>query len=234
MIEGALSLLAGLRLLLGTPELRAILWRMAGLLFVLMVLLTGGVFWLAGYMAHLWLPQGDAWYWQVLTWMVWLVAAVLALFTGAVGYTALGSAAAAPWLDSLAARTEVLSGKQLKGPDTAWWRLVLQSLANSVRPLSGLLGMGALALVLLFIPVVGQTAAVLIWGYAGIRFLNFELMDVPASRRGWDFSRRKSELQRRRFFYLGFGGIAMVLLLVPFLNLFVLPAAVTGLSRNLA
>jgi len=53
-----------------------------------------------------------------------------------------------------------------------------------------------------------------------------------ASRRGWDFKRRKQELGQRRFFYLGFGGMALGLMLVPVLNLFVLPAAAVGLSRT--
>jgi len=51
-----------------------------------------------------------------------------------------------------------------------------------------------------------------------------------ASRKGWDFKRRKQVLGQRRFFYLGFGGMALGLMLIPVVNLFVLPAAVVGLS----
>jgi len=234
MIEGALNLLSGMQLLITQRTLRTILWRILALLFVLMLLLTGGAFWLAEYLAHLWLPSGDAWYWQIVSWVVWLLSAILALLIGAVSFAALGSVAAAPWLDELAARTEGLTGKKIDVHPALWWQQIMHSLANSIRPLFGLLIWGCVALALFFIPLLGQVAATGIWGYASIRFLNYELMDPVASRRGWDFKRRKQELGQRRFFYLGFGGMALGLMLVPVLNLFVLPAAAVGLSRKRA
>jgi CysZ protein len=232
MIEGALLLLGGVKRLLGEAQLRAVLWRMLGLLLLLMLLLTGGVFWLADYLAALWLPQGDAWYWTLLSWLVWLLAALLAALTGIVSFTALGSAAVAPWLDLLAVRTERLEGREVAESSKGWAILALESLGNSVRPLLGLLGFGLLAVACFMVPVVGQLAATLIWGYAGIRFLNFELMDVPASRLDWAFAERRRAMRERPFFYLGFGGMAMAMMLVPLLNLLVIPAAVVALSRG--
>jgi len=231
MIEGALSLISGMRLLIARSTLRAVLWRILFLLFVLMLILTGGVFWLAEYLAHIWLPSGDAWYWQALAWVVWLLSVILALLIGAVFFTALGSVAAAPWLDELVIRTEVLAGKETDAHPALWWQQVMHSFVNSIRPLFGLLIWGCVALALFFIPLIGQVTATVIWAYASIRFLNYELMDPVASRRGWNFGRRKQELGQRRFFYLGFGGVALGLMLVPVLNLFVLPAAAVGLSR---
>jgi len=180
----------------------------------------------------MWLPSGDAWYWQILSWVVWLLSAILALLIGAVSFAALGSVAAAPWLDALAARTEGLTGKGIDVHPAVWWQQIIHSLVNSIRPLFGLLIWGCVALALFFIPLLGQVAATGIWGYASIRFLNYELMDPVASRRGWDFKRRKQELGQRRFFYLGFGAMALGLMLVPVLNLFILPAAAVGLSRT--
>jgi len=232
MIEGVLSLLSGMRQLLTEKTLRAVLWRILAFLFVLMLVLAGGVFWLAEYLAHVWLPSGDAWYWQALSWIVWLLSVILALLIGAVGFTALGSVAAAPWLDELAARTEALTGKGADTHPVPWWQQVIHSLVNSIRPLSGLLIWGVAALFLFMLPLIGQLAATIVWTYASIRFLNYELMDSVASRKGWNFKRRKQEIGQRRFFYLGFGGMALGLILVPVLNLLVLPAAVVGLSRS--
>jgi len=227
MIEGALSLITGMRMLIARRALRAVFWRILALLFVLMLILTGGVFWLAEYLAQMWLPSGDAWYWHILSWAVWLLSTILALLVGAVGFTALGSIAAAPWLDELAVRTEGLNA--FRDP---WRQQLMHSLVNSIRPLSGLLLWGCVALALFFIPLIGQVAATVVWGYASIRFLNYELMDTVASRRGWNFKRRKQELAQHRFFYIGFGGVALGLMLVPVLNLLVLPAAVVGLSSR--
>jgi len=72
-----------------------------------------------------------------------------------------------------------------------------------------------------------------LWTYGGIRFLSYELIDAPASRRGWDFNARKQKLAERRWFYVGFAGAAMALMLVPLLNLLVIPAAVVGISRDI-
>jgi CysZ protein len=233
MIKGMASLFGGFAKLLGEPTLRHVLWRMLLLLAVLMLAVCIGVYDLAEYLAGIWLPTGDAWYWQVLSWLVWLLVVVIALLTGAVSFTVLGSVAVAPWLDMLAARTELLhTGRSLSEP-AGWWRPLLHSLGNAVRPLFELLLLGLLALAVIWIPVLGQVAAMLIWGYAGIRFLNYELLDVPATRRGWNFARRKAAVAERLLFWLGFGGLAMALLLLPLVNLFVLPAATVALSTAL-
>ena len=231
MIEGVAALLGGMRDLLANKDLKAVLWRMLALLALLMLLLMGGVFALTDYLAHLWLPTGDAWYWQILGFLVWIVAALFAALTGIVSFTALASAAVAPWLDELAARTEKLQGGEGQESGKSWPAQIVEALGNSIRPLFGLLVLGVLALVLLIIPLIGQIAATLIWGYAGIRFLNYELMDTVASRREWNFARRKQALKERRLFWLGFGGTAMALMLVPLVNLLVIPAAVVGLTK---
>lgn len=220
--------------MLAEASLRSVLWRIVLLLFVLMLGVGFGVYGLAEYLAGLWLPSGDAWYWQMLSWLVWLLALLLALFCGVISFTVLGAAAVAPWLDMLAARTEALRlGSELDEAGRGWVMAMLQSLGNAVRPLLGLILPGIVALAVSWVPVVGQVAAMLIWGYASIHFLNYELLDVPASRRGWDFARRKSDIKERRLFWLGFGGLAMAGMLVPVLNLLVLPAAVVALSAKL-
>jgi len=228
MIGGAAAFIAGVRLLFATAELRSVLWRMLGLLALLMLATSVGAFWLLDYMAGLWLPQGDAWYWQLLSALVWVLALLLSLISGAVAYVALGSAAVAPWLDTLALRSERMHGINRGESSGNWLAQTATSLANSVRPLFGLLAWGVLALVLIWIPPL----ATAIWTWGGIRFLAYELMDTSASRQGWDFSRRQLEQKQRRWFYLGFAGVAMLLLLVPVVNLFVIPAAVVALSTE--
>jgi len=232
MLQGALKLLAGLRLMLVTESLRAVLWRMLGLLLILMVVLMLSVFSLADYVAHLWLPDGDAWYWALLSWLVWGLAIILAALSGILSFTILGSAAVAPWLDVLASRTANLLGKHSEESALAWWQQCFTSLANSLRPLLVLLGWGCAALAVFWIPVVGQILGTVIWTYASIRFLCFELMDTTASRKLMNYSQRKSDINERRFFWLGFGGVAMLMLLVPLLNLLVIPAAVVALSSD--
>lgn len=230
MINGALAFFAGVRLLFSRHELRPLLWRMIGLLLLFMLILSASVFAMVDYLAALWIPEGDTWYWQVVAWLVWLLSLFLALVTAAAAYVLLGSAAVAPWLDQLAARTEVIvSGGELAPSSSSWGALVWQSLSNSLRPLSMLMVWGAGALIFFWLPPL----AAAIWSYAGIRFLMFELIDTPASRRDWNYKTRKYKLDQERWFYLGFSGVAALLLIVPVVNLIVIPAAVVALTVKL-
>jgi len=230
MIKGAVVLLDGLRLLLSRSELRAVLWRMLALLLVLMILLGTGVFWLLDYLVALWGPQGDGWYLQMLSWLLWGLAFLLAVLCGVVSFVTLGSVVSAPWLDLLAMRTEAIDGQPVQEPDSGWMTMMTQSLANSLRPLLGLLLWGVGALLFFWLPPL----ATAIWMYGAVRFLSFELIDTPASRRGWDYAKRKQQLIAKRWFYLGFAGLATLLMMVPVVNLLVIPAAVVGLSKSLA
>jgi CysZ protein len=230
VIGGALALISGLRLLLGRAELRAILWRMLALLLVLMLVLASATFWLVDYVTALWIPAGDAWYWQVLSWLAGLLAFVLAMICGVVSFVMFGTAVSAPWLDELAVRTDALCGIDVVEQSSGWMQLVLQSLSNSIRPLFGLLLWGGAALLFFWLPPL----ATAIWTYGAVRFLSYELIDTAASRHGWDFNMRKQKLNERRWFYFGFAGLAMLLLMVPLLNLLVIPAAVVGLGKHLA
>lgn len=228
MIKGATDLLTGLQQLLANASLRAILWRMLALLLVMMVAAAAGVFWLAEYLAGLWIPASDTWYWQLLGWIAGLLAFVLALISGAVAYIALGSAAVAPWLDLLAMRVESMQGQALNAADQSPWQMVVQSLVHSLRPLLGLVLWGVASLLCFWLPPL----ATALWLWGSLRFFSYELIDTPASRRGWDFRVRKQHLDRQRWYYLGFSGVAMALMLVPIVNLLVLPAAVIALSSR--
>ena len=58
-------------------------------------------------------------------------------------------------------------------------------------------------------------------------------MDTPATFAGWKWPERKSQVEENKWYYMGFSGLAMLLLIVPGLNLFVLPAAVVGLFSQI-
>jgi len=229
MITGMLALLSGVRLLLGHTALRAILWRMLALLLVLMVVLSSATFWLIDYVSALWIPAGDAWYWQVLSWLSGVLAFILAMLCGAVSFVMLGSAVSAPWLDDLAVRTEAIFGNHAATQTQGWTALVLQSLSNSIRPLAGLIPWGIAALLFFWVPPL----ATAIWTCGAVRFLSFELIDTTASRRGWNYRVRKKSIADNAWFYAGFSGLAMLMMMIPVLNLLVIPAAVVGHSRYL-
>ncbi|MDQ6995150.1 MAG: EI24 domain-containing protein [Mariprofundaceae bacterium] len=231
MFQGSFKLLSGIYLLLSKASLRVVLWKIVAFLAVLMIALLFAVFFLFDVMMQAWLPEGDAWYWLILSWLIWAISITLAGLTGIIGFTALASAAVAPWLDTLAVRTEHLYGIERAENTAPWWQQCSTAIIHSLRPISTLLMWGILAFVLSFIPILGPILAMIIWTYASIHFLCFELMDTTATRQNWNFEQRKAQLKERPLFWLSFGGLAMVLMLVPVLNILIIPAAVVALSQ---
>ncbi len=228
MFEGIITFFQGFIMLLSKQELRAVLWRMVALLLILTISLMVGVFYLADYLTALWVPEGDEWYWQMVAYVAWGLAVLLSIVSGVIGFVALASAAVAPWLDTLAYRTEKLLGKPTVENDTSWSTQVFGALINSVRPIIDLMLWGVLALVFFWLPPV----ATLIWTLASIQFLSYELFDTQATRLGMAFKQRKEHIKTNRWFWLGFGGISLLLMTVPLLNIFVLPAAVVALAKK--
>jgi CysZ protein len=233
MFRGAWALVKGFHLLLSREELRSVIWRMVLLLLILFVALTYGVFELAAAIGERFIPTGDAWYIDFLAWLLSLFAMVLALGIGIVSFVTLGSIAVAPWLDQLYVRVGRINGVELEQAVLPWWKSIANSLWNSVMPLATFIPLAALAVLFLLVPIYGTIAASLIWGYAGLKLLSFEFMDTPATFSGWKWPERKSQVEDNKWYYMGFSGLAMFLLVIPGLNLFVLPAAVVGLYSQL-
>ncbi|MDT8376673.1 MAG: EI24 domain-containing protein [Mariprofundaceae bacterium] len=229
MLKGAWALVKGFHLLLSRQELRSMLWRMLLLLLVLFVGLTYGVFELSAWIVDLFRPKGDAWYVDSMVWILRLFAMLFALGVGIVCFVMLGSVAAAPWLDELYVRVAKLKGIALEQSAQPWWKSAGRSLWSSVMPLAGFIPWALLAGLLLLVPVYGTVVASLVWGVSSLRLLSYEFMDTPASFKAWKWAERKQQFEENGWFYLGFSGLAMFLLIIPGLNLFVLPAAVVGL-----
>ncbi|PCI02728.1 MAG: hypothetical protein COB79_01780 [Zetaproteobacteria bacterium] len=228
MLKGFTTFLLGFIMMFSENTLRSVLWRMLGLLAVLMIVLMVSVFFFADYLASVWVPEGDEWYWLIVGYIASFLAGLLSVVVGAVAFVALASAAVAPWLDTLAFKTEKILGKPTVENDASWANQALAAAINSIRPLFGLLLWGLLALVFFWFPPL----MTLIWTYGSIQFLNYELFDTQASRKDLKFSARKAEMKENRWFWLGFGGIALLLMVVPILNIFVLPAAVVALAKK--
>jgi len=233
MFKGAWALVKGFSLLLGKAELRAVLWRMILLQFVLFILLMIGVYDLSIWLAELLRPSGDAWYVDFYNWLLSFVAILLALAVGIVSFVALGSIAVAPWLDQLYVRVARLNGVQLKQCLQPWWKSIANSLWNSVMPILTFIPLAALAALFLLVPFYGMIASTVVWTYGGLKLLSYEFMDTPASFQGWKWLQRKEQFEENRWYYMGFAGLAMLLLVIPGINLFVLPAAVVALYPQL-
>ena len=180
------------------------------------------------------LPHDHAWYWQMLSYLLWLVAILLTMVLVFFGFSAVGTLIASPFNDLLSERTEeLLTGRSLAEPFS-----LRQFLGDAIRTLVEegkkilvfLAGMGLL-LLLNFLPVVGTLL------YAGlslawtVTFLAVEYSGYIAGRKRMTFARQRRYLLGRKLVMVGFGCGLLCLLAIPFLQFLCIPLGVIAATQ---
>ena len=82
-------------------------------------------------------------------------------------------------------------------------------------------------LIISFIPVVNLISPLLWFLYASW-LLAFEYLENPMSNHGLNFIQTRQCIRQQRFLVFGFGSGAMLLMLIPLVNFFTMPAGVAG------
>lgn len=89
---------------------------------------------------------------------------------------------------------------------------------------------GLLALVLYFIPPLNLLTPILFYWF-GAWMMAIQYIDYPADNAHVKFGELMKQLKERRALYLGFGLAVCAISSIPFINFFVLPAAVIGATK---
>lgn len=87
-----------------------------------------------------------------------------------------------------------------------------------------------LLLILFFIPLI-QSIAPFLWFLFSAWFLAITYIDYPSDNHRVPISDVREWLKRRRWVTLGFGLGALVVVMIPFVNFFAIPAAVAGATK---
>lgn len=153
-----------------------------------------------------------------------VTAGVVAIFT----YTALTLIIGDPFYEVISKRVEEREGGKAGDVDVPWHRSLRWNAADSVRLLLLSLTLSVPLFLLGFIPVVGQTVVPVLNATVGGWLLAVELTGIPFNRRGLRLADRRRVLRGNRTLALGFGIPVFLLMLVPFVGVFVIPAAVAG------
>ncbi|MDQ6961172.1 MAG: EI24 domain-containing protein [Mariprofundaceae bacterium] len=227
MLKGGFVLLKGMKELLSKIVLRRLLFKMFFGLLLLSTCIFMFVLLITNWIAVMWLPETEAWWAVIVSLFVWVISFAVSASLGAVLYLLFSGTVVAPYLDMLAAQVDHSSVSE-----QPWWQQVKQSAQNTTKPMVKLLSLGAICLALLLIPIVGAPLAGVLWFYACMRFMLFELIDVPCSRRSMLFEDRELLVQQHVFFYYSFALSAMFLMMIPILNILIHPSAVVGLILN--
>jgi CysZ protein len=180
------------------------------------------------------LPQGDAWYWAALYWLLWtlavLVTAVLVFFT----FTVVGNLIASPFNDLLSERTEEVLSGQISDElfsigrflSDAWQTVLMEAKKMSIFVVAMLL-----ILPLNLVPGVGNGIYTILAVSLTLFFLSFEYLGFVMVRKRKFFSEQKSYIFARKFLMLGFSCGVMALLMIPFFQMLCIPLAVIGITR---
>lgn len=168
-----------------------------------------------------------------LRWLLWPVFAAGFFTVMYFSFAVLANIIGSPFYGLLAERTAALAtGRQPALQEKAGLGAMATGLKSEFRRLS-YLGLRVVPLVILFlIPGINVVAPIL-WMIFNAWFMALEYTAYPLESRGCDFDRQRELLGRFRIGATTFGGLAMLALTVPILNVFVAPAAVVGATLYL-
>jgi len=228
LLSGPQYLREGLKLVL-SPGLRLFVLLPLTLNLLLFVALIGFAMrqfevWVAALMPSLpnWLGFLDYLLWPLFVLLVLL----MVFFT----FTMLANLIAAPFNGFLAEKVEVVVRGQDPFPAFRWGELLAmipRTLGREMRKLGYFLPRAIGLLILSFIPVVNVLAAPL-WLLFGVWMMAVQYIDYPADNNKMSWPDMLAWLRKKRWQSLGFGGITYAVLLIPFVNILMMPAAVAG------
>lgn len=157
-----------------------------------------------------------------------LLAALIAAGLGLLLGTSLAVPLSGPALERIAEAMRVHLG--LPEPAGQGVSGLVHSLAaTALTWFAGLVGVGVLSLIGVLAPIVTPVTLPLKGALLAV-LLTFDLGDPAFGMMGMSLRARLAWLRERKGAALGFGGLAALLLGVPVLGLFVLPAAVAGVT----
>ncbi len=179
------------------------------------------------------IPQGDAWYWVILSYFLWIVAVFLTMVLVFFGFTVTGSIIASPFSDILSEKTEeIISGIPHEEPFVL--RVFLKDGTRTVIDESKKITV-FVVLMLLLLPLNLFPGGILPYSVLSVIltvfFLTVEYTGYVFSRKHLTFKDQRRFIFSRKLLMMGFGVGVMAILAVPFLQFFSIPLGVVGATR---
>ncbi|WP_413043170.1 sulfate transporter CysZ [Pseudomonas sp. YJ42] len=215
-----LILSPGLRLFVILP-LTVNLLLFCGLIYLALRQFSG---WVDAFM-----PSLPEWL-MFLEYILWPLFVVLVLVMVFFTFTLLANIIAAPFNGFLAEKVETVARGEDSSPPFSWAELLAmlpRTIGREARKLAYFAPRAIALLILSFIPVVNLFAAPL-WLLFGVWMMAVQYIDYPADNNKMSWIEMMAWLRQRRWKSLSFGAVTYAALLVPVLNLLIMPAAVAG------
>jgi CysZ protein len=165
-----------------------------------------------------------------LSYILWPIFVVLVVLMVFFTFTMLANVIAAPFNGFLAEKVEVVVRGTDDFPAFSWSELIAmipRTLAREMRKLGYFLPRAIGLFILSFIPVVNIIAAPL-WLLFGVWMMAIQYIDYPADNHKLGWNEMLAWLREKRWQSMSFGGSVYLVLLIPVVNILMMPAAVAG------
>ena len=228
VLSGPQYLREGLRLVL-SPGLRLfVLLPLAINLILFVSMISFAVQQFSGWV-DTFMPSLPNWL-SFLQYILWPLFVVLVLLMVFFTFTMLANIIAAPFNGFLAEKVEVVVRGTDPFPAFSWGELaamVPRTLSRELRKLGYFVPRALALFILSWIPVVNIVAAPL-WLLFGVWMMAIQYIDYPADNNKMSWQDMLAWLRAKRWQSLGFGGSVYLVLLIPFVNIVMMPAAIAG------
>jgi len=172
------------------------------------------------------IPPGFDW----LSWLLWPLFAAAALIIVLFTFTLLANLIGAPFNGLLAEAVERQITRERPEPQNENASFISQipsALFSEMKKIFYFVSWSIPLLLLFLVPLLNVTAPFLWMGF-NAWMLALEYSDYPMGNHGLMFTDQRSRLRKKHLTVLGFGGAAMILIMIPFVNFIAMPTAVAG------
>jgi CysZ protein len=212
-------LFKGLKLLTSTELRKFILIPVLINIVLYGAALILGYYYVGGLIDHF-IPDWLQW----LSWILWPLFFISFIIAGFFTFTVLANLLAAPFYGKLSAKASIIiTGQTSVSAEPPLTKVIFAELKRA-----GYLLSRAFPLLLISIIPGVNVIAPFLWALFGAWGMALEYMAYPLENAGVLFSEQKQLVKSVRWGALSFGGVAVMGLAIPVLNIIVAPAAVIG------
>jgi CysZ protein len=176
------------------------------------------------------IPQGEQWYWAILYYLAWFVAAIGTSVLMFFSFAIIGNLIASPFNDLLSEKVEIiLGGSEIEAG--SWremfsdsWRIIKEEAKRMIA----FVVLMILLIPINFIPGFGQVVYTVLSSLLLIFFLTVEYFSYPLYRKTFTFKEQRKYIFSHKLLSFGFGCGVFCLLAIPLLQLLTIPLSVVG------
>ncbi len=177
---------------------------------------------------NFWLSKLPSWL-SFLDWLLWPLFALLVLVFVYYGFSLVANLIAAPFNGFLSEKVEKMK-RGVVMQDEGWKGLIAmipRALQRELAKMAYYIPRLFLLLIFSFIPIINVIAPFL-WFLFGAWMMAIQYCDYPMDNNKISFRQMKLMLAEKRLTSVSFGALVQLGMMVPFINLIVMPAAVIG------